>query len=961
MSGSVAAARHPAARIEARSCYNGSVSDRPTGGPGSIFIIDANNYVFRAFHALPMLTSPDGTPINAVHGFVRMLQALRVDFSPERIVAVFDAPGPSFRDELFDEYKANRSPPPEDLRPQFPLVRAATRALGIPLLEIKGVEADDVIATLAVRARAAGMRAFILSSDKDLMQLVDDPGPDGGCIRLYDGMKRRLVGPEQVRDKYHGVGPERLGDLLALMGDSVDNVPGVPGIGPKTAAALLLEFGELEDVLTAAPSIKQKKRRERLIEHAEDARLSRILVELKRDVEVSCTLDELRDGGFDHAAVTEFFTPLGFKTTLAGLLQGGKGQSGRRGSGVAPSPSSGAAALPVVDGVTIDAANGRVLPSSKAGELEAWLREIPPEGALAITVFGSHPEPMRADIIGLALARGGGTPSALYLPVGHRNLQDDASEGWSADLLRERLGAPLADASVRKVLFNAKSQGVLLAEHGLALHGVVMDPMLASYTLDAARGSHELDALSLDVLGHALTPEERIVGKGRKQIAYDQVLVDQAGPYAVERVLCVLELGNAMAAAVARASGDEQRLFAEVELPLSEVLSALERRGVGLAPKVLEAQSEELGAALAKIRREIEEDAGYPVNPESPQQLQKLLFEDRGLPAKKKTKTGYSTDAKVLEELSLLDPIVNLILEHRSLNKLKGTYLDTLPKLVNPRTGRLHTRFRQAVAQTGRLSSSDPNLQNIPVRSARGRRIREAFVAREGGVLVALDYSQIELRVLAHLSQDKSLCAAFRDGDDVHARTAAEVFEIERADVTSEQRSVAKAVNFGVIYGQTAFGLAKTLGIPQGKAARYIKRYFERIPGVNIYMDELVERAKRAGETSTILGRRRRIPELGRRGPARAYGERIARNTPIQGSAADILKVAMIKVERALADTAWAEMVLTVHDELIFEVDAGREQELIEVVRPLMERAASMDVPLVVDAGWGRTWAETKG
>ncbi len=905
-----------------------------------------------------MLTSPDGTPINAVHGFVRMLQALRGDFTPERIVAVFDAPGPSFRDEMYGEYKANRSPPPEDLRPQFPLVRDATRALGIPLLEIKGVEADDVIATLAVQSRAAGMRAFILSSDKDLMQLVDEPGDDGACIRLYDGMKRRLVGPEQVREKYHGVGPERLGDLLALMGDSVDNVPGVPGIGPKTAAALLLEFGLLEDVLAAASSLKQKKRRERLMEHADDARLSRALVELKCDVEVGCTLDDLKDGGFDHAKVTEFFTPLGFKTTLAGLLQGGKGQSGRKGAGVASGTST--AALPVVEGVAIDALDGRVLGRSKAEELAGWLAAAPEGSELAIAVFGSHAEPMRADIIGIALAHGGESGSAVYLPVGHRNLQDDAAENWNESSLCEILGALFADPDTPKVMFNAKSQSVLLEQHGLSLNGVRMDPMLASYTLDAARGSHELDALSLDVLGHALTPEERLVGKGRKQIPFDQVLVESAGSYGVEQVACVLELGKAMTAAIQGASKDEQRLFAKVEMPLSTVLCKLERRGVGLAAKVLEAQSAELGAALAKIRAEIEEDAGYPVNPESPQQLQKLLFEDRGLPAKKKTKTGYSTDAKVLDELSLLDPIVSLILEHRSLNKLKGTYLDTLPKLVNPRTGRLHTRFRQAVAQTGRLSSSDPNLQNIPVRSARGRRIREAFVAREGGVLVALDYSQIELRVLAHLSEDKSLCAAFRDGDDVHARTAAEVFEIERAEVTSAQRSVAKAVNFGVIYGQTAFGLAKTLGIPQGKAARYIKRYFERIPGVNLYMDELVERAKRAGETSTILGRRRRIPELGRRGPARAYGERIARNTPIQGSAADILKVAMIEVERALTEIGWAEMVLTVHDELIFEVDEGREEELIGLVRPLMEEAATLDVPLVVDAGWGRTWADTK-
>ncbi|MGB1699224.1 MAG: 5'-3' exonuclease H3TH domain-containing protein, partial [Nannocystaceae bacterium] len=519
------------------------MSEQPTGGPGSIFIIDANNYVFRAFHALPMLTAPDGTPINAVHGFVRMLQALRGDFSPERIVAVFDAPGPSFRDELFEQYKANRAPPPEDLRPQFPLVREATKALGIPLLEIGGVEADDVIATLAVRARDEGMRAFILSSDKDLMQLVDDPGPDGRCIRLYDGMKRRLVGPEQVREKYHGVGPERLGDLLALMGDSVDNVPGVPGIGPKTAAALLLEFGQLEDVLTAAPSLKQKRRRERLIEHAEDARLSRVLVELKCDVEVETSLDELRDGGVDHAQVKAFFEPLGFKTTLAGLLKSGKGAS--RGAGPATSPAGGAA-LPSVADVKIDGERTRVLGASSSSELATWLKGGMGSPPSAVAVFGSHAEPMRADILGIAIAQGGEVSNAIYLPVGHRNLQDDSTENWSPASLTEHLGPWLREPSISKVLFNAKSQGVLLEEHDLALAGVTMDPMLASYTLDAARGSHELEALALDVLGHALTPEERIVGKGRKQIAYDQVLVAQAGPFAGERALAILELSKAM-------------------------------------------------------------------------------------------------------------------------------------------------------------------------------------------------------------------------------------------------------------------------------------------------------------------------------------------------------------------------------------------------------------------------------
>jgi len=939
------------------------VSERPKGGPNSLFLVDANNFMFRAYHGLPMLTAPDGRPVNAVHGYVRMVQALRREYAPQYMVAVFDAPGPTFRKEIYPDYKANRPPAPEDLRPQIPLTRQATTALGIPMVELEGYEADDLIATYARQGRARGMEVVIVSSDKDLMQLVDTPS-DGSSIRLWDTMKTRLVDPEHVKKKY-GVEPERLGDLLALAGDSVDNIPGVPGIGPKTAATLLDEYGDLESILAGAASIKQKKRRERMIEHAGDARMSRKLVALCETVPVPTPLERLADPGADVATMEAFFGPLGFKS----VLTGGATVSGdaRRAAASSADAVASASVLGEADArsQTLAPDEAVTIRAVDRAALETWIAaatDAATKGdAFAVYLETSHEEPMRADIVGVGLASPAAKLDALYVPVAHRTLADAPGTQLDLPVVLELLRPALEDAGLPKFVYAHKPSGVVFARHELTLRGVTMDPMLASYTLDPARNSHAIEDLASDVLSHACIPREKVVGKGRKRVGFDQVDLDRATPYVAERALVTHALSTHLIAQVDAAGPEEHRLFNAVEMPLAEVLRRMELRGVLLDAEELGRQGEELGAQLAEIRGEIEADAGYPINPESPAQLQKLLFEDRGLPAKKKTKTGYSTDASVLEELSLLDPIVKLILEHRSLQKLKGTYLDTLPTLVNDRTGRLHTQFRQAVAQTGRLSSSDPNLQNIPIRSERGRRIRRGFVAPAGQRLVALDYSQIELRVLAHLSGDASLAAAFNDGDDVHARTASEVFEVAREAVTSEQRSIAKAVNFGVIYGQSAFGLARTLGIPQGRASKYIKKYFERIPGVSAYMNELIARAKREGYAETILGRRRRIPELRSRGAARAYGERIARNTPIQGSAADILKLAMVAVEHAIEGETWCQMVLTVHDELIFECDEARVDELIGIVKPAMEQAVALDVPLEVEAGSGRTWEEAKG
>jgi DNA polymerase-1 len=927
------------------------------GGPGSFFVIDANNFVFRAYHGLPMLTAPDGTPVNAVHGYVRMVQALRREHAPQHILAVFDAKGPSFRREIFDQYKANRPPAPEDLVPQFPLVREATAALGIPWTEEPGFEADDLIATYALAGQKAGLKVTVISSDKDLMQLIDEEGVERP-IRLWDSMKSRLFDPEAVLKKF-GVRPGKLGDLLALAGDSVDNIPGVPGIGPKTAATLLEEYGDLDGILDNAQNIKQKRRRERLIEHARDARMSRDLVELRRDAPMSLALDSLQDPGTDQATIQAFFGPLGFKSVLGASPNMKTGPAGGRRS-TAPVASG---ALDGLDesGVACLAPRASVLGRDERGRLREFLTEARERGGLGFHLELSGDDSMTADIIGVGLAHAqGGEAEVLYLPVAHRSLTDLPGTQFELEELRELLAGVFADSEFPKYAHGHKGQTVVLARHDMELAGVRVDSMLASYTLDPARTSHDLDTLLKDLAAHTCIKREKLTGKGRKRVDFDQVGVSEALAYEAERVVGALVLGRHLEGLIDKAGPEVQRLFHEVEMPLARVLSRIEMRGVALDAEVFADQSVELGGRLERLRAAIEAEAGHPVNPESPKQLQTLLFEERGLPAKKKTKTGYSTDASVLEELSMLDPIVKLILEHRSLTKLKGTYLDTLPKLVLESTGRLHTHFRQAVAQTGRLSSRDPNLQNIPIRSELGRRIREGFVAPEGSLLVTLDYSQIELRVLAHMSKDEALCRAFNEGADVHRRTASEIFEIPEEEVSSEQRTVAKAVNFGVVYGQSAFGLSQTLGIPRGRAGRYIKKYFERIPGVAAYMDELIERARRDGYAETILGRRRRIPELASRGAAKAYGERIARNTPIQGSAADVLKIAMIEVERLLESADWARMLLTVHDELIFECEAGRADELVSLVKPAMEGAVELSVPLLVDGGAGRSWAEAK-
>jgi len=935
-----------------------STSAQPQGGPGCVFLIDAYNFLYRAYHAMPPLSSPDGTPVNAVHGFVRMVQQLRKDLAPESLLAVFDSSGPSFRAKLYPAYKAQRPPAPEDMVPQFDLVRKAVDALGIPRVEAPEIEADDLIATYALAAHAAGKAVTIVSSDKDLMQLVCEPSEGKQGIKIYDTMKRKLIGPEAVEAKF-GVKPERLGDLLALMGDASDNIPGVKGIGAKTAALLLSEYGDLEGVLRAAPEIKQKKRRERLIEHAEDARMSRVLVALKTDVELPLPLEGIVDPGPDADTMTAFFAPLGFRSLVgAAAVARAVAEIRAKGGGqtvgaheLQPSPKP----------LTLDPSVYRTILAADEDALVELLATLTSCDAVAVQCAVDHSDALYANLVGVALVGvGADAPAPVYIPLRHEGdamLQKPIAEARAYELL----GPLLAGDSPAKVVHAHKFQAMMFKRNGLELGGVTMDPQLCSYTLDPARSSHTLAALAADILGYALESKDKVLGKGKKAVTFDKVELSRATRYACERVAVTAALGTHLWAELKRAGEAAEKLFRDLEMPLAGVLRRLEETGISVDPAVLEAQSKSLAAEIGKLQASIETHAGHPINPDSPTQLQKLLFDELGLPATRKTKTGYSTDAQVLEELSLYHPVVGEILEYRSLTKLKGTYLDTLPKAIHPKTGRLHTSFRQAVAQTGRLSSKDPNLQNIPIRTEIGRKIRDAFVAPEGMLLVTLDYSQIELRILAHLSKDKNLVSAFSDGVDVHRRTAAEVFDVPEAEVTSEQRRVAKAVNFGVIYGQTAFGLGRQLGIPRGKAGSYIKAYLAKLPGVTNYMSALVEEAKRLGYAETIFGRKRRIPELARRGAARSYGERIARNTPIQGSAADILKRAMIDVDAAVAGKDYASMLLTVHDELIFQCEVARVDELIGIVKPLMEGAVKLSVPLKVEVGQGASWGDCKG
>ena len=943
----------------------------------TLFVVDALNFIFRAFHALPRLTTSRGEHTGAVYGLCQMLMRIEREQRPSHLCAVFDAPGENFRHRLFGGYKTERPPMPAELAPQLDRVHEVIAAFGIPTLSVPGFEADDVIATVARLAVAEGMDVVICSSDKDLTQLC------GPGISILDTMKNRTLTPVDIAEKF-GVGPERVGDVLALTGDSIDNVPGVEGIGPKTAAELVNRFGDLAGVLAHADEVKGK-RGEALRAAREQVLLSRELVRLREDVPLPKSLSELHRHEPDNQSLLGLFRTLEFSrladnlasalatasTSAAatasasagptegdvdlGAAVGAEVGAGLEGEGLAPRAK--APAPPTAALVFVDPVDAEILRTpSELAALATALHAEHEEWGLALVWDG--PSAVQAELVGLAVATAGGRRA--YLPLSHRYLGAPTTM-HAADVVAV-LGPLLGEPTRPKAVHDGKTMAVVLQQLGIRLDGVVGDSMLAGYLLDASRTRYDLDVIATAGGIPDVAPRTAWLGTGKSARAAADVLVEEAGRRLGAEAAAARVLSGAQRATLeARALAP---LYRELELPLAGVLARIECRGISLDSGYLRTLGQEVGQLATLLEAEIHALAGSTFNISSNKQLADVLFGKLGLPVIRKTKTGASTDADTLEELAALHPVPAKIVEYRGLMKLKGTYIDALPALVNPRTGRLHTSFNQAVAATGRLSSSDPNLQNIPIRTELGRRIRQAFLARPGTTLVSADYSQIELRVLAHFSADPGFVEAFRAGDDIHQRTAAEVFEVPLTAVTAEHRRVAKAINFGLVFGQTDFGLAQTLRIPRLRARAYIDNYFRRYGGVREYMERAIAEARVTGEVTTLLGRRRPLPEIrSARVQERNYAERIARNTPIQGSAADLLKLAMIRVDRGIESGAvpaavGAELLLTVHDELVFEVPTDRVSDFCPWVKAEMEHVMPLAVPLVVDVGFGATWGD---
>jgi DNA polymerase-1 len=894
---------------------------------GRLFLVDASGYVFRAFHALPPLSTSKGEPIGAVYGYTSMLLKLLREEAPDRIAVVFDHARRTFRQAIYPEYKAHRPPPPPELVPQFALVREVTRVLALPMFEVDGFEADDVIGTLATAARARGYQTTIVSSDKDLMQLV---GPD--CV-LYDTMRDARYDPAGVQDKL-GVRPDQVVDWLALMGDASDNIPGVPGIGKKTAADLLQAHQTLEGVYRDIDRLTGK-RRESLLEHRGAAFLSQKLATIRTDVELELDLDALVVGNPDPAEVGALLARLEFKNLKLPL------------PGLAP-PSREAEPAEGPPELAFEVARDATALAAHARRLHAGS----PPAPLALIVLRGEGHPVSATLLGVALAAPDLAP--VYIPAGHRTL-DSVGAPRLAEI-REAIGPLLTDPARQKLAHALKDDLQVLGREGLPLEGPFFDVQLASYLLDADRHRHGVEELGPERLGRAVPTLSSRLGSGKKRVAADDLTVDAAASVACAQASAVLSLAAGLVSDLA--ARDLGLLHDQIEIPLSRVLARVESHGVLLDTRRLAQVSTELGGRAAGLEAECHALAGETFTLGSPKQLAAILFDKLGLETGKKTKTGYSTDSSVLE---LLDhPLPAKILEWRTVTKLKSTYTDALPGLVDRRTGRLHTRYQQAVAATGRLSSIDPNLQNIPVRSAEGRRIREAFVAPPGALLLSADYSQIELRVLAHLCESPEMVRAFQEGADIHARTAAELLGVPEAEVTRAQRGMAKTINFGVLYGMSAFRLAREQGISRHQAQGFIDAYFARFPQILAWKQATLAEARRTGIVRTICGRIRHVRDLtSKNWNARAAAERIAINTPVQGSAADIIKLAMIRIQDRLdRELPEAKMLLTVHDELVFEVPEAKVEVLARLVTQGMREVISLRAPIEVQAGWGRTWLE---
>ena len=923
-----------------------------------LHLIDGSGFIFRAYHALPPLTrKSDGLPVGAVSGFCNMLFKIIEDQkgsnAPTHLVVVFDAKGKTFRSDIYPEYKMNRPPAPEDLVPQFPLTRDATRAFGLACIEQEGFEADDIMATLAIQARDAGGHVTIVSSDKDLMQLV------GNGVEMYDAMKNKRIGSEQVVEKF-GVGPNRVIDVQSLAGDSVDNVPGAPGIGIKTAALLINEYGDLDSLLERASEIKQPKRRETLIDNADQIRTSRDLVTLKTDMKMDCDLDDFAVHAPDPEVMLKFLSEMEFRTMSARIAN----KFGVSAPEIKASDKSNAENdIIELKHIPINTKNYELI--DNINDLNRWIKKIYQRGYVAVDTETTGLNDMIVDLVGICLSVEIG--EACYIPLGHTNGEDDLFGGaslCSGQINLEEaltiLRPVLQDSSIIKIGQNIKYDTKIFARYNVNLTPVD-DTMLLSYAINGGKHNHGMDYLSERYLDHKPISIKSLLGSGKSAITFDKVPISDAVNYAAEDADITLRLWKLFKPMLH--ANSVTKVYEKLERPLIPVLAKMEMDGIKVDRNTLSRMSNNFAQSMSGLEAEIYDLAGQSFNVGSPKQLGEILFDKLELPGGKKGKTGaYGTGVDVLEDLASEGYELPVkVLDWRQMSKLKSTYTDALQGHINPNTGRVHTSYVISGASTGRLSSTDPNLQNIPIRSEAGRKIREAFIAEEGNVLLSLDYSQIELRILAHIAKIDTLKQAFHEGQDIHALTASQMFNVPLENMDPMIRRQAKAINFGVIYGISGFGLARNLRIPRKEAQSFIDTYFERFPGIRTYMDETVSFAKENGYVETLFGRKVHTSEINAKGPQAGFAKRAAINAPIQGTAADIIRRAMVQMPNAIAHLP-VKMLLQVHDELIFEVSKDALSETTEVVRKIMEKASEpvvkLDVPLVVDAGFGSNWAD---
>jgi len=890
-----------------------------------LILIDGSSWLYRAFHALPPLTNSRGEPTGAVLGMGNMLRKLLREFEPERIAVIFDPRGKTFRNDIYAEYKANRPPVPEELESQFPVIRNVIEAMGLPLIQITGVEADDVIGTLAVREKG---EVLVVTGDKDMAQLVDDR------VKLLDTMKNKLTDADAVQEKF-GVGPARIIDLLALMGDSSDNIPGVPKVGPKTAAKWLNEYGDLDTLIEKADEVGGKVG-EYLREHLGQLPMSKDLATIRTELELDLDNDDLKPGAQDDARFRELCERYEFKQWLKDFETAEEDDTYSEPVN-APSKSQ-----------------GQYHTVLTQDELDTLIKKLEKAKLICVDTETDSLDAMQANLVGLSFAVEPG--EAWYIPVAHDYL--GAPKQLGRDAVLKALKPILEDPKRPKLGQHIKYDMNVLACHGVEVRGVTEDSMLASYVYNSTATRHDMDSLALKYLGAKTIKFEEVAGKGKNQITFNQVSLEQATPYAAEDVDITLQLQRMLAGELAKTPSVE-KVYRDIEVPLIPVLSRIERNGVLLDTGLLGRISKEMAGRMEELTDQAFTAAGGDFNLNSPAQLQEILFEKLELPVVRKTPKGQpSTAEDVLEELAAQHDLPRLILDYRALAKLRSTYTEKLGQQVNPKTGRVHTSYHQAVAATGRLSSSDPNLQNIPVRRAEGRRIRQAFIAPEGCKLVSIDYSQIELRLMAHFSGDEGLLNAFHEGLDIHRATASEIFDVALDQVGDDQRRAAKTINFGLIYGMSAFGLAKQLNIPRGEAGDYIQRFFERYPGVQNFMESTKERARKEGFVETLYGRRLYLPEINSKNPQhRQYAERTAINAPLQGTAADLIKMAMIDVHAWLEDNAAdTRIIMQVHDELVFEIPEKQADELGNQLAGRMCAVGELKVPLVAEPGVGDNW-----